>query len=73
MGRMRRDLAREIDVLAAARAIFHITLGARIPWANGLIDQDACLKGIREGVGLLFRGLEARTDVATRSPTPPSA
>ena len=58
MGRMRADLDRQADVLTAARALFHITLGARIPWAVGLVSDDACLDSIREGVGLLFRGLE---------------
>ena len=40
-GRRREELQREIDILEAARVLFHITQGARIPWANGLIpDQE---------------------------------
>ncbi|MCZ6785031.1 MAG: helix-turn-helix domain containing protein [Proteobacteria bacterium] len=60
MGRVRHDLDPEVDVLEAARALFHITLGARIPWANGLVQADACLQSIQAGVDLLFRGLSAR-------------
>ncbi len=62
MGRMRKDLAREVDILEAARALFHITQGARIPWANGLTSDADCRESIRVGVGLLFAGLAARDD-----------
>ncbi len=58
MGRMRRDLARGVDVLEAARVLFNITQGARIPWANGLVDDESCRRAIQSGVDLLFRGLE---------------
>jgi len=61
MGRMRNDLAREVDVLEAARVIFSITQGARIPWANGLVADDACRASIHAGVEMLFRGLERRS------------
>jgi AcrR family transcriptional regulator len=58
MGRMRnKDLDRNVDLLEAARALFHITQGARIPWANGLVDEAACRESIRTGVDLLFRGI----------------
>jgi len=60
MGRMQRDLDREIDVLEAARTLFHITQGARIPWVNGLVSADASLASIRTGVELLFRGIGRR-------------
>lgn len=62
MGRMRGDLDRDLDVLSAARSLFHLTLGARIPWANGQISDGACLEAIEESVGLLFRGIEPRTE-----------
>lgn len=57
-GRMRGDLRKDLDVLAAARAIFHITVSARIPWANGLIDSDSCRKSIEDSVSVLFSGIE---------------
>jgi hypothetical protein len=49
-----------VDVLEAARVIFNITQGARIPWANGMTDAESCRKAIQTGVDLLFGGLEAR-------------
>lgn len=61
MGRMRKDLARDVDVLEAARVIFHVTQGARISWANDLVDADTCRKNIQTGVDLLFRGLATRS------------
>ncbi len=57
-GRMRGDLRKDLDVLAAARAIFHITVSARIPWANGLIDSDSCRKSIEDSMSILFVGIE---------------
>ncbi len=57
MGRKREDLVREINVLEAASALFHITQGARIPWANGLVSAKACQRSIFAGVDLLFRGI----------------
>jgi AcrR family transcriptional regulator len=53
----RRDLARDLDVLAAARALVHIATGARIAWANGLASEDACERSIDSAVDLLFRGI----------------
>ncbi len=58
MGRMQSQLKRNVDVLEAARVVFNITQGARIPWANGLTDAEACRQAIQTGVDLLFTGLE---------------
>jgi len=60
-GGRRRDLAPEIDVLAAARAIFHVASGVRISWANGLVSEEGCRGATDASVGLLFGGLEPRT------------
>jgi AcrR family transcriptional regulator len=59
MGRKRKDLVADINVLDAASALFHITQGARLPWANGLVSADACQRSILAGVDLMFRGLHA--------------
>jgi AcrR family transcriptional regulator len=59
-GRLRGDLDREVDLMAAARAIFHVTTSARIPWANGLVGAADCRAAIEASVDVLFRGLEAR-------------
>ena len=60
MGRMRnKDLMKGVDVMEAARVIFHVTEGARVPWAHGLLDDDACLEAIRKGVDLVFGGIAA--------------
>ena len=58
-GRMRQDLARDVDLLEAARTLFHVTNGARIPWANGMLSDDACRASIHQALTLLFRGLAA--------------
>jgi len=58
MGR-RRDLRRDLDVLEAARVLFHVTQGGRVPWANGLVDADTCLRQIRVGIEVVFQGLRA--------------
>jgi AcrR family transcriptional regulator len=58
-GGRRRDLDPEIDVLAAARTIFHVATGLRIAWANGLVDEAGCRESIDASVDLLFRGLAA--------------
>ncbi len=60
MGRKREDLVLDTNVLEAASALFHITQGARIPWANGLVSGKACQRSIRAGVDLLFRGIAPR-------------
>jgi hypothetical protein len=56
----KRDLAPDLDVLAAARAIFHIASGVRLSWANGLVSEDACRRAIDDSVALLFQGLAPR-------------
>ena len=55
--RNRGELRRDTDVLAAARAIAHLTSGARISWANGLLDADGCRAAIDAAAALLFDGL----------------
>jgi len=57
VGRMRGDLAPGVDVLEAARTIFHLTQGARIPWLNGMLSDDRCLASIQRDVELVFNGL----------------
>jgi hypothetical protein len=61
MGRMRKDLARDVDVLEAARVLFSITQGVRVSWANGLLGDEDCRQAIQLGVDLLFRGIEAKS------------
>lgn len=56
-GRVRGDLAPQLDVLAAARALFHAASGARLAWANGLLAEDGCRAAIDANVELLFRGI----------------
>jgi AcrR family transcriptional regulator len=56
-GRARGDLSREADVLSSARALFHAALGARISWANGLLDENGCRSAIEAAIDLLFRGI----------------
>jgi len=58
-GRMRKDLSKDVDVLEAARTLFHITNGARIPWANGMVSDEAYRASIDEALSLLFRGIAA--------------
>jgi AcrR family transcriptional regulator len=60
IGRVRGDLARETDLLLASRALFHVALGARIAWANGLVTADGCAAAITSSTDLLFRGLDRR-------------
>ena len=56
-GRVRGDLDPGLDVLAAARALFHAASGARLAWANGLLAEEACRAAIDANVDLLFRGI----------------
>ena len=58
-GRMKNDLARDVDVLETARVLFHVTNGARIPWANGMVSDDALQASTHQAVDLLFRGVSA--------------
>jgi AcrR family transcriptional regulator len=55
----RRDLDPDVDVLASARALFHVASGARISWANGQLSESGCRDAIRSATLLLFRGLAA--------------
>lgn len=57
--RARGELRRGADVLAAARTIAHVTSGARIAWANGLLDAEECRAAIAAAVDLLFDGIAA--------------
>lgn len=56
-GGRRRDLDPEIDVLTAARTIFHVATGLRLAWANGIVNESGCRESIDTSVDLLFRGL----------------
>jgi len=62
VGLMRGDLAPKADLLQAARTLFHITQGARIPWVNGLLSDEACLDTIQRDVDLVFCGLARSRD-----------
>jgi AcrR family transcriptional regulator len=57
--RGRGELRRSADVMTAARTINHLTNGARISWANGLLDADGCRAAVDAAVTLLFDGLAA--------------
>lgn len=59
-GRQRGDLAADVDLLAAARGLFHASSGLRISWANGQLSESACRDAIASSVALLFRGLAPR-------------
>jgi AcrR family transcriptional regulator len=59
-GRSRGELAREADVLAAARTIAYVTNGARLAWANGQLDAEDCRAAIGDAVDLLFTGIAAK-------------
>ena len=59
-GRGSGELRRDADVLAAARTIVFFTSGARIAWANGLLDAEGCRSTIAASVELLFEGIAAR-------------
>ena len=48
------------DVLETARVLFHVTNGARIPWANGLVTDDALRASLHQAVDLLFKGVGER-------------
>ena len=49
MGRKRNDLVGDLNVLEAASTLFHVTQGARLPWANGLVSADVCQRQILAG------------------------
>ncbi len=71
-GRMKQHLAKDVDVLETARVLFHVTHGARIPWANGMVSDEALRDSIHQAVDLLFRGVAVR-DQPTASAGPPVA
>lgn len=56
-GRVAGDLDRQLDVLAAARTLFHAASGARLAWANGMLNEADCREAVEAGVELLFRGI----------------
>lgn len=56
-GRQKQHLARDVDVLETARVLFHVSNGARIPWANGMVKDDALRQSMHQAVDLLFRGV----------------
>ncbi len=58
-GRRQGSLRRDVDLLAAARGLFHVTQGAWISWANGALSAEETRRAIGSGVDLLFRGIEA--------------
>jgi len=58
-GRARDELDRDVDVLAASRTLFHATTGARISWANGVVDEAGCQAAVEAAVDQLFRGIGA--------------
>jgi AcrR family transcriptional regulator len=66
-GRVRGDLARDVDVVEAARTLVHVATGSRLAWANGLVSSETCLDSVDRAVALLFRGIGARSsDVGAR-------
>jgi AcrR family transcriptional regulator len=58
--RARGELRRDADVLAAARTLTHAIHGARLAWANGLLDAEGCRAALDAAVELLFDGIGAR-------------
>jgi AcrR family transcriptional regulator len=56
-GRMKGDLDSGVDVLTAARVLFHGAAGARVSWANGLLSESGCRAAIDASVELLFEGI----------------
>lgn len=59
-GRQKHHLGRDVDVLETARVLFHVSNGARIPWANGLVTDDALRQSMHQAVDLLFKGVAAK-------------
>ena len=58
--RSRGELRRDADVLVAARTLTHAIHGARLAWANGLLDAEGCRAAVDAAVALLFDGIAAR-------------
>jgi AcrR family transcriptional regulator len=57
--RSRGELRRGADVLVAARTLTHAIHGARLAWANGLLDAEGCRAAVEAAVTLLFDGIGA--------------
>ena len=53
----RGELRRDADVLVAARTLTHAIHGARLAWANGLLDAEGCRTAVDAAVDLLFDGI----------------
>jgi len=66
--RARGEVPRDYDVMSAARALFHVTTGARVSWANGLVSADGCRQAIASAVDLLFRGITPAIRSAAEPP-----
>lgn len=58
--RSRGELRHGADVLVAARTLTHAIHGARLAWANGLLDAEGCRAAVDAAVALLFDGIGAR-------------
>ena len=58
-----------MDLLAAARTVTHVTSGARIAWANGLLSADECRAHVGAAVELLFRGVANHEGLPRRDPS----
>jgi AcrR family transcriptional regulator len=58
-GRTRGELERGTDVLASARTLFHVASGARLSWANGVLDEQGCRAAIDAAVDVVFSGIGA--------------
>ncbi len=75
-GKQKRHLDKDVDVLETARVLFHVSNGARIPWANGLVDDAALERSTAQAITLLFRGVAPQNSelAARRAPvsTPPA-
>jgi AcrR family transcriptional regulator len=63
-GRARGELDRDVDPIAAARTVCHVTSGARLAWANGLQTAEECRQAVDGAVELLFRGVAPPSDPA---------
>ncbi len=59
-GRIGGDVRPDVDVITAARTLFHGASGARASWANGMLSEEACRDAIESSVALLFEGLDSR-------------
>jgi AcrR family transcriptional regulator len=63
--RSRGELRRDADVLAAARTLTHAIHGARLAWANGLLDAEGCRGAIESAVSIVFDGIGALRPAVT--------